>query len=190
VDCSTLPVTLLNLSASPSGRRITVRWSTSSEFNNKGFEVMRSVDGISWSSIGFVAGAGTTSEAKNYSYLDDNLEPRRYYYKLKQVDIDDRYKYSVIVSATVGGRGEYALGQNYPNPFAAETTIQYTLPQSGKVNLSLFDISGRVVRVLVNGSKDAGTHAVSFNTGTLTRGVYYYRIQVGDFTDVKKLTIQ
>jgi hypothetical protein len=133
---------------------------------------------------------GNSVTTTNYSHLDDNLEARRYYYRLKQVDIDDRSKYSMIVSAVIGSKGDYALGQNYPNPFRNETTIQYTLAQGGQVNLSLFDISGRVVKVLVNGSKDAGTHAISFNTGNLTRGIYYYRIQAGDFTDVKKLTIQ
>ena len=190
VDCGTLPVTLLGLSASPNGRKVTLRWSTASEINNRGFNIERSIDGINWTTIAFVAGAGNSFSTRNYTYLDDNLETRRYYYRLKQVDIDDRSKYSIIVSATIGGKGEFTLGQNYPNPFRNETTIQYTLPQAGQVNLSLFDISGRTVRVLVNGAKEAGTHAVSFNTGTLTNGIYFYRIQVGDFTDVKKLTIQ
>lgn len=190
VDCSTLPVTLLNLSASPNERKVTVRWSTSSEINNKGFQVMRSTDGVSWSGIGFVAGAVNSSHAKSYTYSDNNLEAGHYYYKLKQVDIDEKYKYSIVVSALIGSKGQYALGQNYPNPFTNSTTIQYTLPQASQVNLSLFDISGRIIKVLVNGSNDAGTHAISFSTGSLSKGVYYYRIQAGDFTDVKKMTIQ
>jgi hypothetical protein len=189
-DCSTLPVTLLNLSASPNGRKVTLSWNTSSEINNRGFNVERSSDGVNWSTIGFVNGAGNSSSVKSYSYPDNNLDAGRYYYRLKQVDIDDRYKYSVIVSAVVGGKGEYALGQNYPNPFSNQTTIQFTLPQSSQVNISLFDISGRVVKVLVNGAQETGTHAISFNAGSLTRGVYYYKIQAGNFTDVKKLTIQ
>jgi Domain of unknown function (DUF4082)/Secretion system C-terminal sorting domain len=190
VDCSTLPVTLLNLSASPNGRKVTLHWSTSTEINNSGFDVQRSIDGVNWTTIGFVAGAGNSSFTKNYTYLDDNLETRRYYYRLNQIDIDGRSKYSAVVSAVIGGKGEYTLGQNYPNPFRDETTIQYTLPLSGPVSLTLYDISGRSVRVLVNATKEAGTYAVSFNTGNLTRGVYYYRMQAGDFTDVKKLTIQ
>jgi len=189
-DCSTLPVTLLNLSASPAGRKVTLRWATSSENNNRGFDVQRSTDGANWATIGFVAGVGNSSLTTNYSYLDDNLESRKYYYRLNQWDLDGRSKYSVIVTATLGSKGEYVLGQNYPNPFRNETTIQYTIPQAGNVNMTLFDISGRAIKVLVNGSKDAGTHAISFNTGNLTKGVYYYRLQAGDFSDVKKLTIQ
>jgi hypothetical protein len=51
-------------------------------------------------------------------------------------------------------------------------------------------MSGRVVKTLVNGSKEAGNHAINVYTGTLSKGVYYYKMQAGDFTDVKKLTIQ
>ena len=69
------------------------------------------------------------------------------------------------------------------------TNIPFTLSGAEKVNLTLFDINGRMVKVLVNASKDAGKHVVNFNAASLAKGVYYYRIQAGDFTDVKKLTI-
>jgi hypothetical protein len=96
----------------------------------------------------------------------------------------------VEVQLNLAEKRAYSLGQNYPNPANSGTAIQFTLPKAGKVNLSLFDVSGRAVKVLVNGSKDAGTHTINFNVGSLTKGVYYYRMQAGDFTDVKKLTIQ
>jgi len=84
----------------------------------------------------------------------------------------------------------YSLGQNFPNPFNKVTNIPFTLSRVEKVNLTLFDIKGRVVKVLLNASKDAGKHIVSFNAGTLASGVYYYRIKAGDFTEVKKLIIR
>ena len=86
--------------------------------------------------------------------------------------------------------GTYRLGQNHPNPFSNTTTIEFTLPKTEKVNITLFDISGRAVRVLVNGSRDAGRHTVNVNVGSLAKGVYYYRMDTGEFADVKKLTIQ
>jgi glucose/arabinose dehydrogenase len=91
-----------------------------------------------------------------------------------------------ISNSTVYGN---SLEQNYPNPFTKVTNIPFTISKAEKVNLVLFDISGRIVKVLVNASKDKGTHAVNFNAGSLAKGVYYYRIQAGEFTDVKKLTI-
>jgi hypothetical protein len=51
-------------------------------------------------------------------------------------------------------------------------------------------MNGRALRTLVNGTKDAGSHVINLNTGTLSKGIYYYKMQAGDFTDVKKLTIQ
>ena len=83
-----------------------------------------------------------------------------------------------------------SLGQNYPNPFNQVTNIPFTLSNAKKVNLILFDINGRIVKVLVNASKDAGIHIVNFKAGLLAKGVYYYRIQASDFTNVKKLIIQ
>ena len=82
-----------------------------------------------------------------------------------------------------------SLGQNYPNPFENETHIPFTLSATENVKLVLFDMNGRVVKVLVNASKDAGKHLVNFNAGSLAKGIYYYRIEAGEFTDIKKLVI-
>ena len=82
-----------------------------------------------------------------------------------------------------------SLQQNYPNPFNSITTISYSVAVPAKVNLSLFDINGRLVRVLVNNSKEAGTHLLSFSSGSLSSGIYYYKIQTGSFSAVKKMII-
>ena len=191
IDCSTLPVSLINFSATPGTSSVTLRWSTSSEMNNLGFEVQRSIDGSGgWTTLGFVNGAGNSSSIRNYSYVDENLIARRYYYRLKQVDIDQRFEYSPIVSVVLDANNVFVLDQNYPNPFKSETIIRFTLPQRAKVNLSLFDMSGRLVRVLLNESKESGTHAVTFHSGSITKGLYYYKLQTGEFSAVKKMTIQ
>ena len=191
VDCSTLPVSLINFSATPGDNSVMLRWSTSSEINNLGFEVQRSIDGSGgWTNLGFVNGAGNSNSTLYYSYVDENLSARRYYYRLKQIDIDKRFEYSPIVSAVIDGTNDFVLEQNYPNPFRNETVIRFTLPQRAKVNLSLFDMNGRLVRVLLNESKESGTHAITFYPGTLTSGLYYYTLKTGELTAVKKLTIQ
>lgn len=187
---STLPVTLLNLSATPKDNAVVLRWSTSTEINNSGFEIQRSTDGTGWSAIGFVNGAGNSTSILNYSFTDENLMPRRYYYRLKQIDIDQRFVYSPVVSAILDGKETFSLEQNYPNPFRNETVIKFTLPRAAKVNLSLFDMNGRLVKVLVNEAKESGTHTVSLNSTILSSGLYYYKIQTGDNSAVKKLTIQ
>lgn len=192
--CSTLPVTLLSLSATPQDNsKVIVKWSTSSEINNKGFEVQRSLDGRNnWQTIAFVQGAGDSYSVKNYSYTDGNLVARRYFYQLKQVDIDGRYKYSMVVSANLSTRDGYSLEQNFPNPTGGSqyTTIRFTLPRRTNVTLSLYDLSGRLIQTLATGNRDAGTHAIPFDPSRLSTGLYYYKLQTEDFTDTKKMTVR
>jgi len=189
-DCSTLPVTLSSISASPKENAVLLSWTTSSEFNNLGFEIQRSSTGSSWSVIAFVNGAGNSTSTLHYSYVDGNLVPGRYYYRLKQIDIDRRFAYSAIVSATLDGKETFTLEQNFPNPFSNETMVRFTLARRTKVNLSLFDMNGKLVKVLVSETKESGTHALNVHAGTLTSGLYYYKIQAGEFTAVKKMIIQ
>jgi hypothetical protein len=186
-----LPVTLIDFSATPNDNKIALRWNTSSEVGNLGFEVQRSKDGASWSVLGFVNGAGNSTATIKYGYTDEKLSSGvRYYYRLKQIDIDKRFTYSPVVSAMLDKREGFLLDQNYPNPSRGETNIRFTLPQKTRVNLSLYDISGRLVKVLVNETKEAGTHAIILNSGMLTKGMYFYKLQTGDFSDVKKMTVQ
>jgi hypothetical protein len=192
-QCSTLPVSLLSLSASADGNSsIVLKWATSSEQNNKGFEIMRSLDGRSnWQTIGFVNGAGDSYTRKDYSYSDNNLVARRYYYQLKQIDFDGRYKYTAVVSANLGGKEGFALEQNFPNPFKSqETTIRFTLPRRTQVQLIVYDMNGRVVKTLVNGTRDAGTHAIPFQDNALPTGIYFYKLSADGFSDVKKMTVR
>jgi hypothetical protein len=83
----------------------------------------------------------------------------------------------------------YSLEQNYPNPFNPSTTITYELPQSSDVRLSVFDMLGREVSVLVNERRDAGAYDVQFDAAGLSSGVYFYRLQAGDFVQAKTFVL-
>ena len=82
------------------------------------------------------------------------------------------------------------LGQNYPNPFRNETIIHYSLAKPSQVNLSLFDMNGRLVRVLANGSRQAGKYTIRFNAGSLQKGLYFYKLQTGGYSATKRMIIQ
>ena len=84
---------------------------------------------------------------------------------------------------------EFALTQNYPNPFNPTTVIGYMLPRSSNVKLIVYDMLGREIKTLVNEFKQAGSYNVSFDASSLASGVYFYRINAGDFTDVKKMML-
>ena len=83
----------------------------------------------------------------------------------------------------------FELAQNYPNPFNPTTTIQYQIPASGFVSLKIFDLLGKEIAVLVNSPQEPGKHSVPFNASHLTSGVYYYKLQSGMYTQVKKMQI-
>lgn len=83
----------------------------------------------------------------------------------------------------------YELAQNYPNPFNPATTINYSIAKESFVNIKVFDILGREVMVLVNEPMKAGKYSVTMNAGNLASGVYFYRIEAGNFVDVKKMTL-
>ena len=73
--------------------------------------------------------------------------------------------------------GEFALGQNFPNPFNPETTIPYMLPDRADVTLHVFDVLGREVATLAQGMQEAGAHAIDWNASELTSGIYFYRLE-------------
>jgi len=98
-----------------------------------------------------------------------------------------------IATGTSGGMrtlpDHCALRGNYPNPFNPGTTIRYELPGASLVRLSVFDLLGREVSVLVNERKNAGSYDVRFDASRLAGGVYFYRMQAGDFVQAKALVV-
>ena len=84
---------------------------------------------------------------------------------------------------------EFALYQNYPNPFNPSATITYELPKSSMVRLSVYDMLGREVSVLVNERRDAGVHEVKFDAAGFSSGVYFYRLTAGSFFQTRKLLL-
>ena len=80
---------------------------------------------------------------------------------------------------------EFSLAQNYPNPFNASTTIKFSLPEAADVTIHIYDILGRSIETLNSGSRTAGTHSIVWNADNLPSGVYFYRINAGNFSDQK-----
>lgn len=83
----------------------------------------------------------------------------------------------------------YSLSQNYPNPFNPVTKIKFSIPSSGNVKISVFDVSGKEVRVLLNERKDVGTYEIDFSGYNLSSGVYFYRIESGEFIETKRMML-
>jgi len=84
---------------------------------------------------------------------------------------------------------EYTLSQNYPNPFNPVTTINFGVPRSGFVKITVYDITGKVVATPVNSQIEAGNYNISFDASMFASGLYFYKIEAGDFSDTKKMVL-
>ena len=191
----TIPVELASFSAVVNKNSLILSWITATEINNQGFEIQRSQKSKntgqnSWEIIGFVDGNGTTTEIKTYSFIDENVSNGIYLYRLKQIDFDGSFEYSNVIEIDVGIPYKFFLSQNYPNPFNPETKIDYIIPEETLVNISLYDITGRKIKELVNEKKQPGYYTLKLEGGELSSGIYFYRLATtSGFTSVNKLTI-
>jgi hypothetical protein len=194
-DLSIVPVELTSFTANFSNGNVVLDWSTSTETNNSGFEILRSTQNDKgWLSLGFIPGFGTTTEPKSYSYSDESVNSGTYYYKLKQIDYDGSFSFSDVVEVDISLPAEFALEQNYPNPFNPSTSIQFSLPVDANVTIGVYNLVGEKVANVVGGDFSAGTHKVNFDASNLTSGIYFYRIDAAvdngnNFSSVKKMTL-
>jgi len=188
VNDNPLPVELTSFTAEANGNKVDLSWETATEINNYGFDVERRINEGEWISIAFIEGHGTSNSPKEYSYSDKDLFAggSKFQYRLKQIDNDGSFEYSDVVEVEIVVN-QYELSQNYPNPFNPSTTISFSLPESGKVILKIYNLMGEEIKTLVDGFKDAGIYKVNFNAEELASGMYLYILSTNGFTATKKM---
>ena len=185
-----LPVELTSFTAAASSNAVNLKWSTATEIKNNGFGVERSTNNSNWVTLGFVSGNGNSNSVKNYSYTDNSVSKSgKYYYRLKQVDNDGSYKYTNSTEVNFVAPSVFALNQNYPNPFNPSTIIAYSVPTGSNVKLTVYNAIGQAVSVLENGFKEAGVYNVTFNASNLPSGLYFYKLEAGQFSQTRKMML-
>jgi hypothetical protein len=110
---------------------------------------------------------------------------------------DTSMNHMVVITGSVGIQESvlggmptsYNLSQNYPNPFNPSTTINYSVVEGADVRLVIYDVSGKEVKMLINGYKQAGNYSVTFNADDLASGIYYYRISTNGFNKTHKMVL-
>ncbi|KAA3606498.1 MAG: T9SS C-terminal target domain-containing protein [Calditrichaeota bacterium] len=208
---SPLFVELAYLNVKQEKQSAVLSWGTESEVDNIGFEIYRrDSDNSEFSLIAsyrtheVLKGAGNSSLPIDYSFVDDNVVVgKTYTYKLVDVDADLFETAHEVVSLTIDYSkatviDRFVLRQNYPNPFNPETTISFEVPNvtssMSRVEISIFNIKGQVVRNLVNQAYSGGLHSVVWdgkdNSGkSLASGVYFFKLRTNDNQLTRKMLL-
>jgi len=188
---TSLPITLASFTAISQNGLVELAWETASEINNVSFVIYRNGEAIAT-----VSGAGTTSESHTYRFVDNTVVlGLTYTYVLADVDYaNNENKYDAkAVTVTVSNDltdADFTIGAAYPNPFNPETTIEYSLPEAGFVELSIYDINGRKRIELVMDDKSAGKYTVNWNADDFSSGLYFCRLLVdGLVGDTRKVVL-
>jgi hypothetical protein len=194
IEDNPIPVELTAFFALNTNEGIILKWVTSTETNNSGFSIQRSMDYENYTDIAFVEGNGTTTRPHEYNFIDKISGSGIYYYRLKQIDFDGSYEYSKVIEVDVDAPSDFVLEQNYPNPFNPSTVIKFSLPVDSKVTIDLYNTLGEKVDRLVNKEFSTGNHKVNFDASRLSNGIYYYTINAQgnngkDFISTKKMVL-
>jgi len=185
-----LPVELSSFTSETETNNVTLNWTTSSEENNAGYDIERSVINDDWSKAGFVKGNGTTNNTINYTFTDKNLQSGKYKYRLKQTDFNGNFKYYELSNeVTIGVPDKFYLSQNYPNPFNPTSNLGFGISKLGFISLKVYDSQGKEVAVLVNENKAPGYYNIQFDGSNLSSGVYYYRLESKGFVQTKRMML-
>lgn len=174
---ATLPVTLLSFTGALSGNNAALKWITSTEQNSSHFIVERSTDGISYTAIGRVAAAGNSSTPKQYHLTDAGVTGDMLYYRLQQVDIDGRTKYSPVIRIRLSAGQDVVIA---PNPV---TSYLHLNGLSTGTRIWIVDAAGRPAYT-------GQWNGTSIPVSNWAKGIYTVQIQMAAGTITKKFIKQ
>jgi hypothetical protein len=197
---NSLPVALSYFDADISFASVRLQWTTESELNNNGFNIYRrlSEEDADWQLLNqeLILGQGNTAISTDYEFIDSDIQVGAIYlYKLESVSFSGDYITEQIVEISIPMPSEYALLNNYPNPFNPTTHLKFQLPADNEVTINIYNIAGNLVKKLISGQKyPAGEHVVGWdatdNSGQqLASGQYFYRFRAGDFIKTGKMIL-
>jgi hypothetical protein len=187
----TLPLTLLKFFANVEDSGVKIYWLTTNEINIKKFEIQRSYDAINFSTIGNAEPANTAS-INNYVFTDPNgtSYPGPVYYRLKQVEADDSFEYSHLVSVNLQGIQENSVSY-YPNPVKSgdPLIIDFKADINKPVTFKLFNLLGIQVHVSAFAAKE-GFNQATINTTGLSKGVYLLELMQDNYNIFRQVLVE
>ena len=181
-NCSstiTLPIELITFVGECSNDQVVLMWKTASEKNNNKFFVEKTLDGVNYTTIGSVNGAGNSSNVNNYSFVDVEKFEGLAYYRLTQEDFDGARSSSNLIAV------EHSCGEKddaeiilYPNPSSSDFTLDMKLYKESDVSFEMFNSIGALVKNTSNQMYQLGIQTINIDSNELMKGVYYIKVMV------------
>jgi hypothetical protein len=180
-----LPVTLISFKGEYDrpANKVYLTWSTAQESNNREFIVERSSDGRTYTAIGKVAAAGNNNHPVAYNYTDKQPVYGVNYYRLKQVDVDEKATLSGIVKIITDKPGGFIAG---PNPAHSSVTV-YRQNNTEPVRIELMDVNGRIIKQV---SMAATTASAPINVRGLSKGIYLLQLTTSKGKQTEKIMVE
>lgn len=172
---SALPITLVDFTGKVRNNNAILDWKTSSEQNSRGFDVERSYDGVTFSKIGFVAAAGNSNAERSYRFTDEDIAQDNNYYRLKMVDLDNRFVHSKSIVLNYEPTGKSVV-RVLSNPVQSNLDIEFANVPNSDVTVRLVDLNGRILKSWQK--PQLAQRRIRFNlSGTqIAKGVYMVNI--------------
>jgi len=196
---NSLPVELASFEANGNFSDVTLNWATSSEIENLGFNILRSTtEESNWIQVNdaMISGQGNSSEETSYQFVDAKVVAgETYSYRLESVSLNGVVEVEKTVEVLVPVPAEFALLNNYPNPFNPTTNLKFQLPEISEVSVDIYDITGKLVKKLVhNQTYQAGEFVVQWDAtdefqSRVSSGMYLYHFRAGKFSKVSKMVL-
>ncbi|NOY07101.1 MAG: T9SS type A sorting domain-containing protein, partial [Chlorobi bacterium] len=186
-----VPVELESFRAVRSGKGALLQWVTAAETNNFGFEIQYRLPDDDWQQAGFIPGAGTTTEPRQYTYTIPYAPVRDFLVRLKQIDFDGAYE--LLPERLVPASGaQTKLMPGYPNPVTGgvdAVTLRYFLSEPGLVRIEILDLLGRTRKIVLDGEAAGGYHDVPVNLAGFSSGTYMVRMtsKEGSFQQILEI---
>lgn len=189
-----IPVELVSFDANKAGNRVDISWVTASEEGSARFEVEKAIaneSGDDFAKIATVPAQGYTTDAVQYGPVHDNevTSGETYIYRLKMVDLDGSFDYSGERVVEFGENGLMTLGEVNPNPVNTTATLDFSVSESSNVTIEVYDMTGKVVATLVNGTVNTGNNTVTLNPADFTNGIYQVVMTSGSTVLTTKFTV-
>jgi len=199
-----LDVEFSDFEAELENRNVTIHWNAVEASNHAGYNVLRKVDENDFVKINtsLIAPSFIGTAENTYKYVDELEYSGLYTYKIEAMSTTGEISYSDPITVTFGLSSvddlitlhEFRLNQNYPNPFNPHTTIGFEIAESGWVELTVFDLSGKTIKTLWNGTTLSGSYSITWDgldneNNQVATGIYFYQLKTEAFSNIKRMTL-